>query len=319
MYWPYLRSKENEILAVRELTTLLASNQLVVPIYKPTTANDITRRRLDGIASGGVRFAWIVNSDDGKPPPTQTASEALLDFILGQHPTMAFPAIEIRPRTLPTDIRSFARKYAKHQCVIVHRDHLLSAAAITAALAALGQAPIHVFIHGGTSTAVQVALSAGNTILIRDGFSRQPTNGAYPPRTNFDDLLFTYGSHGHQGFGDFGPLGDIFISGGATPSHVALHLTEATAGQAIVCHHFVSSVSTTVDVATKYLDAVRQLCGCTGAPPGGAFGTAGVANFHNSYRTAHYPGLGLPKRWSLKHHIELVQSHLVQVGSRAFV
>lgn len=318
MYWPYLRTKENELLAVRELAGS-PLGKLVAPIYKPTSATASTRNRLIAIAAAGVRFAVIVNPDEGKPIPTSVDVRAMLAAILAVHPTQAFPAIEVLPTTSLAELSAFTVRYAAYQCVIVHRDHILPASKLNAALSGLGVPAVQVFLDGGTPTSLRGGVVTGGNVLLRDGFQRHTPNGNYPPVTNFDDLLYTYASGGMSGFGDFGPLGDIYVTGGAAPSHVALHLTQPANGPTLTCRHFVSTSPIATDVRTKYLNALAQLCAFTGAPPAGAFTTTGVADFHTSHAAAHYPGLGLPKRWSLKHHIELVERHLVANGVAPFV
>ena len=65
MYFPYLRGKQYEILAVRE-SEFLSSNR-IVPVFEPTTRSNLSRFRT--IAENQVKFAIIVNSDNGAPPP----------------------------------------------------------------------------------------------------------------------------------------------------------------------------------------------------------------------------------------------------------
>ena len=319
MYWPYLRSKENEVLAFRELAPTLSASNLTVPIYKPTSKSPTLRKRLDAIAMSGGRFALIVNSDDGKPPPMRSEVESLLDPLVQSHPLKAMPAIELRPMTSLGEVSSFAAKYASSQCVVVHRDHMFSAAAVNTALAPLSSPAVHVFLQGSAPAAVVASVNAVGKVLIRDGFKRHTPNGNYPPHTNFDDLVYHY-KVSWDGFGDFGPLGDIFIKGGAQPSHVALHLTHPSSGPTIVCRHFVSTVSPGgTDTATKYFDALNQLCSFTGSPPPSPFDTAGVNDFLQNHAAGHYPNLGLPKRWSLKHHVEMMQRILLVNKAVPFV
>ena len=62
MYFPFLRSYQNEVLAVRDLATILAGTQNIVPVFEPV------RERADDfvtIANAGVRICIIENPNRG--------------------------------------------------------------------------------------------------------------------------------------------------------------------------------------------------------------------------------------------------------------
>lgn len=317
MYWPYFRSKTNEVLAIRDLAPSLTD--IVVPIIKPATSVSSLQARVAEIVQKGLRVAIVVNSDEGAPVPTHVAVKSMIAALERHTPDKIFPAFEIDAGTTGLALNRFCKSHSQSQTVIIHRNHHIPPAAFVSPFSNLALPPVHIFFEKGIAVSTINAITSSRKVLLRDGFQKQAVNGSYPSSSNFGDLIYQYGSSGCHGFSDCGPVGDVFQSGGSAPSHVALHLTENVPGPTLACNHFVSAVSTTANTETKYFDALDQLVQYTGSPGRGQFATAGVADFCGSQTTAHFPGLGLPKRWSIKHHVEMVHNILVSNGTLAFV
>ena len=72
MYFPYLRGKEEELIAVREADFL---SHLIIPVFEPTNPlNQRGRNNWLRVVGAGRRFAVIVNSAHGNPPPPPHAT-----------------------------------------------------------------------------------------------------------------------------------------------------------------------------------------------------------------------------------------------------
>jgi hypothetical protein len=319
MYWPYLRGKQEEVLGVKAIFPVLKSSPLIVPIYSPVNTSNATLNRFLDIAKSGGRIAVIINPADGDPVPKIADVITLVDDVLKQYPNKIFPSIEIRDGTTVNDISSFAKKYSKSQCSVIHRDHSIGAQSVVQALSTLSIKPVHVFVDGQAPSGMKKSIGSSLSIILRDGFKKQASNGLYKRSSVFDDLVYSYGSMSYNGFGDFATIGDIFTVGGSEPSHVALHLTEPVTAPAvrIDCNHFVSTSSVSSDVAVKYANALSLLMKHTGRPPRAPLNTQGTKEFHAT--TAKYPGLGKPKRFSLMHHIELMHSIITAAGAKPIV
>jgi hypothetical protein len=317
MYFPYLRGKQEEQFAVLEST---AGADLVLPVFEPTSDSNAHARRYERIAASGKRLALIVNSAHGRPAPAPGAIGRMIQAIDGTSPGAVLPAYEIRANSTAADVQAFCAGYADRRIVLVHRSNVLPLNTLAAALQPLTEDPVHVLLEGGAPLPVIRTLRGIGTVLLRDGFERHPTNGAYPARTAFDDLTYTYDTLGYQGMGDFSIVGDLYSIGGGAAKHVALHLTEAVSGPTLVTNHFVSRTAPTKgNVQGKYFDALQQLVSHTQEPPAPAFRTSGVGKYHQSHRNRHFPNLGPPKRWSMMHHFELVDRELRARGATPFV
>ena len=321
MYFPYLRGKTFEILAVRELGSSL--DDRIIPVFEPTTdpseSYARTRNAFRRLAEESKRFSVIVNSDSGEPPPPTSELVDIVHEIEADLPNILMPAFEIRPGQPVSQIASFSREFASQRCIIVHRNHTLSDSAVENALDSLSHPAVHIFLEGSIPVNVIDGISAAGKVLLRDGFKRRVPNASYPPRSNFGDLLFTYESRGYDGLSDFSIIGDYYSAGGGPAKHVAIHLTEDE-GNTIVANHFVSTTPPQKgDDAAKYFSALKRLVSYVGEPLNANFDTRGMQCYYDSYVNAHYPGLGKLKQWSLMHHMEIFGRRLKAMNARSFI
>ena len=90
MYFPYLRGKQYEVLAVRD-SSFLSGNR-IIPVFEPTTLSGPTFNRFQDIAEKGVKFSIIVNSASGVPPPRQATTIKVLKDLESLVPGAVLPA-----------------------------------------------------------------------------------------------------------------------------------------------------------------------------------------------------------------------------------
>ena len=299
MYFPYLRSKREEVLAVLEANFL---GNLTIPILEPVQnlfnrngAPAITLTRLERATQHGRRFALITNSANGNDRPSIDHVHAAIDRLSDE---AVFPAFEIRGDTELPDVQGFAEQFAGRTCIVVHRNHVYSAQELGPALIALGE-PVHVLVDGEAASRLVFDLPACKRVLVRDGFDRQLRNADYPQRTNFDDLLHRVGDadFAFDGFGDFAIVGRQFMAGGGKANNIALHLTEVTQNT-VIAHHFVSRTAPNATQRQMYFDALEQLLeGVSGRLEFNTVGVAGVSSYRRSE-----PLPGSRKSETLEHH-----------------
>ena len=67
MYFPYLRGRQNELLAVRDCAGTIVSGGKIMPIIEPVRRNhENLARALRNYAEAGVPFILIVNPQVGE-------------------------------------------------------------------------------------------------------------------------------------------------------------------------------------------------------------------------------------------------------------
>ena len=82
MYFPYLRGKQYELLALKELSTLLGAENAVIPIIEPvrSTEGSGLDRCLDALSEAGCDFILIMNPSVGALQGEMAAGD-LIDYV----------------------------------------------------------------------------------------------------------------------------------------------------------------------------------------------------------------------------------------------
>lgn len=311
-YFPYLRGKQEELLALHELGDFLSTVGELCPIVepvkeikKPESKNPLKEYQRQ--VEAGYPIGFIMNPSHGEfrrtPEPTR---RALLQEHLAPHANF-IPTLLVAPTTPVTDLASFAATWQR-EVGIVHAGMFPHPEAIAATLQ--GRIKFQVFRRDRTNLVYRQQCSEGISVLLGDGFTRAERNKDYPEREFFSDLLYSHAQYGYGGFGDFLTQGDYFSPGGGAAIAVAIHLTNAVAGDLWV-HHFLSERKDGkgVDTPGKFLEALTKACTFIRSPENYCL-TRACRDFLELEANSHYPGLGRAKRISLKHHLELVGTAL---------
>ena len=314
MYWPYLNMRQQELLALVRVAPRVAGTRLIVPIIRPVTVSVRSHGQVIRVAQAGHRVALITNPGNG-PRPNSIMAE--LSAMPG---SPVLPTIELRNDVTRSDVASFSARYAGQRCVVIHRDHGFTPAALDGLLGGAAGNAIHVFVDGeGPDLPATYTPRGNHRVLVRNGFRACAPNGAYPPQSGFGGLAFSYSANGWSGFGDFATVGDnpIVPTGGGPANHHAFHLTETVRRPTVVCHHFVSTVRTNAGDRAKYQDSLRLLTAHVGTPPRVPFRTLGVDAFLATRGSG--SALAPPKGFSIAHHVEMLHDVISSAGAVPFV
>ena len=309
MYFPYLRARLAELLAIRDSHSL---TDLTVPIFEPVDENPLTYKRLQTAIDKERRFAVIVNSEHGIGAPP--ATEWVVNAIHKLQEERVFPAVEIRRDTDDVLVRDFATTFRGRTCVVVHRSHPHSLGRLSTCLGPLGQEIFHVILEGAVPVDSVRRLPGRACVLLRDGFKRTTPNKDYPPESDFDTHLYTFRKRGLDGFGDFTTVGDWFPERRpALASTLAYHLTEAEPPK-IVTKHFKSWSSTdSGDKHAQYGATREQILEYADRY---GINTQGIKEFRNHPR---WPNHASTKRYSIVHHLEVIEREMAKMGLTPFL
>ena len=224
MYFPYLRGKTFELLAVRDSEFLL--NNRILPVFEPIVCSDRACGQYLRIAKKGIRFSIIINSANGGPPPTRIETFQMFQYLENNAPDMIFPAFEIRTGQNIVELQNFTYEFKHKQCIIIHRNLTHTQKELEKTLSFFDHLPIHIFLNRHIPDDLINTLPARRKISLNDGFQKRIPNAIYQEDSYFDDLLFIHRDKGFDGFSDFSIIGDTYSLGGGAANHVALHLTE---------------------------------------------------------------------------------------------
>ena len=307
MYMPFLRGKQFELLAVRELAANLTATS-INPIIEPVRErSDALVRCLDELALFQVPTTVIVNprvgelaSDDGTGTllgvlENQQNSSNLrlgvcvrattnLDRVLSAVTSSSL-------RALPVDLihEEFSGDEGVHSFVATDSHHL---------------------VRGKEDARRYRPPLPGDHVKLADRFPVRKTNLEYvgaPPSLFTDDNVY-FQADGYAGFSDYLTIGEAYAEGGSSPRAVVIHLTYPDPDGSIWIRHFCStSNADTSDVAGKFEEAVAQLVRFTNER---GLRNSAIDAFVRYANQGAYPGLGMVKKLSIQNHLWLMKDAL---------
>lgn len=152
-----------------------------------------------------------------------------------------------------------------------------------------------------------------NKVLLDDKFEKQYRNADYQVETDefFSDDHLYYKDDGYIGFSDYSVIGNEFLEAGFAPYAVAIHIVYFDVDNTLRVKHFVSNSNEDIsNPALKFYEAVSKLASWYNDESTSVEATLGLETFLKHFRQETYPGLGIVKKLSLMHHVELMGKYL---------
>ena len=307
MYFPILRGRQFELLALREcVSNHILSNQ-IIPIVEPVKASSTYTKTVDSFIKAGKSIAIIRNPQVGSwvkdlkkennDKIREHASEQLKDtnVISSFYVTSklsdsielaAKNGISISSLLLLCNNPEYIDNYEK-----VIGDHI----------------PLYNVIPDKGDFRRRIR---PNRVMCEDHFPKQTRNIDYLDiETEFfsSDHLY-YADDGYKGFSDYSVVGEEYNETGFAPYAVAIHIVYFDEKNILRIAHFVSDSNDDIsDPARKFSEAVKKLVDWN---KNLKLDTIGIREFEAAYYNKTYPGLGIVKKYSIMHHLELMSKYL---------
>lgn len=308
MYLPYLRGKQFELLALRETVALLSANRHnVSPIIEPVKSSTSTlEKAVRELAIKEINFNVILNPSVGD---LCTNNDLILNALRGslrgyENYQIAFL---INSDQSWRQIDSILKKvdFEHGGISLIHNCQFND---ISDRIDRIPNVKYHI-VNYNTTRRYHRSFPAGTKISLDDYFKSQLKNADYSKNVDeaYTDEHLYFSDEGFHGFSDYLTLGVAYQEGGFLPYAVAIHLTYPEAGSgAIRIRHFVcDSVDDNSDVPGKFREALEKLISWVRRE---GLTSSAIEEFEELYDSGHFPGLGVVKKLSIKHHIELVLS-----------
>lgn len=308
MYYPLLRGRQFELIALRELATENILQGFVTPILEPVkeSNNNLTiATRIFGETNQSTYF--IVNPLVGELPGDNVHYINLLrdfnntniraTFHYRNNSAYILQSIDdhgfencmiICPTDTTTDDQAF--------CAMVQNPAISSICV---------EAP-------GRNRSLHRFLKDLHKDYVRldDLFEKQLNNSAFLDITEhrFSEEHLYYTEEGFTGFGDYTVLPSEYIDGGSTPRAVVIHLTYLKNDSEIWIRHFTSNTNDSIaNVQGKFAEAAHKAVSfCRDSN----ITNSAIRELEEYYDTQHYPGLGTIKKISIKNHLLVVSDYL---------
>lgn len=315
MYFPYLRGKQYELLALKELSTLLGEQQRVVPIIEPvrSAAGSGLDRCLVALMDSSVDFVLVTNPSVGELRNPLVAPD-IADYLTHQDRSASWNLGLLIDEN--TDVGALIASYRanaagpRRRLTLIHKGIAGALSELPSYTSDLRR-EADVIDDRWRRRYFRDLLATSRGITLRDGFPGEERNSAYLSKDESvftDDHLF-YSEESWYGFSDYLTIGDSYSDGGFTPRAVAIHWTyEPLLGGPVMIRHFTSvSNGDTSNVGGKFLEAAGKLVAFLDVQDIHTQ-AAEVMRAHVANNT--YPGLGIVKKLSIQNHLELMSGIL---------
>ena len=310
MYFPYLRGKQFELIALREFAIQYPNTEQIIPIIEPvkSTFNGLTTAARI-MFEQNLRFALVLNPADGdfKRITKDILSEI---SILSENMEKWIPTFLYQNNG--ETILSAIQDQELNNVMVIFKNGIDISDSI---LNFLSHSQIQYIVNGDPNSRItmrRLSLLENKRIIRLDNcFAEQPRNVDYLniPEDKFTEQHRFYSDDHFYGISDYTALPKDFIDGGMLPYAVAIHMTYEKNQDEIYVRHFVSDTNDDQsNIQRKFFEAATKLkYFLTDRTK-----TTAINELITLLDDEKYPGLGVIKKLSIKNHIELMNSILTE-------
>lgn len=314
MYFPYLRGRQYELLALRDLVSSNLIGTHTVPIIEPVKLSPTLVNTMGDFIEKKHPLAVIFNPSVGtflkdcnnakECSKTEKYVQRYLEHFLD---VSIIKSLIMQGNTLQIIERFEKKGINKNDLLIVNtnRDFLdMYDVAFNA------HPPKYVLTPDESVFRRRVHQ---HKVLLDDKFEKQKRNSDY---SHCDDEFFSddhlhYKEDNFEGFSDYSVVGNEYLEAGFAPYAVAIHIVYFADDQSLRIKHFVSESNEDIrNPALKFHEALTKLYNWFRSTPQPVKCTKGLEILLEHYEKKTYPGLGTVKKLSIMHHIELMSKHL---------
>jgi len=308
MYYPFLRARQFELIALRELATEKQTQGFVIPILEPVknTFNSLTLANQVFVENDQEAYL-VLNPLLGE---VTEDNSLLLEYFNGLDNRSFRPAFHYRQNV--SIIRKQIEESDLQDCMLLCQNDIN-----------LDESGLKDLFNTNQVKAIMVADPDKNRALRRflanlgkdfirldDLFEKQSRNQDFLDITahRFSEEHLHFNSEGYNGFADYTVLPSEYIEGGSTPRAVVIHFTYQHNNE-IWIRHFTSDTNDSIaNVQGKFAEAAEKAvnyCRLNGLK------NSAISELEDYFDQQHYPGLGTVKKLSIKNHLLVVSSCLL--------
>ena len=308
MYYPLLRARQFELIALRELATEEAIQGVIIPVLEPVkeTHNNLTLAHK--LFQDKCQTAYlIVNPTIGELAGDGTF---YLEYLSELENSKFLPAFHYKNNS--NFIIQCIENFGLNDCLIICQNdvnpddlefrQLVSKNEVTSLNVSdpNRNRNLHRFIKGLDK----------NYIRLDDLFEKQVRNSDYLKiqEHRFSEEHIYYVEDGFNGFSDYTVLPSEYIDGGSTPRAVVIHLTYLNGENQVWIRHFTSETNDSIsNVQGKFAEAAEKAVGYCRQK---GLNNSAISELMSYYDNEHYPGLGTVKKISIKNHLLVISQFL---------
>lgn len=312
MYFPYIRGRQYELLALKELLVNEKLSEHITPIIEPVKLSSTLSKAMEEFVKRNRNLCVICNpavgsfNSDMKDDEKNINKQKFMDLLS----TMQIIKSHIIKKNSASILSSWEKNRGQNKTdwyvINTNRDYLSNYLEVFDI-----EAPKMSFIPDESAFRRKIRK---NCSLLEDRFNKRERNSDYadnPDEFFSEDHLF-YKDDGFEGFSDYSIIGEDYLESGFAPYAVAIHIVYFDEEMNLRVHHFVSDSNNDIqNPAGKFYEAVKKLNDWV--KDNDITPTTSLQVFIDHYNNQTYPGLGSVKKLSLMHHLELIGQYLDEV------
>ena len=309
MYYPYLRARQFELIALRELASENFIQNLITPIFEPVKDTFNNLNLASKIFREKDLTAYlIVNPSVGE---RSGDIDDYLNYLITDEGKNLKPAFHYNRNS--EYIREAVQQYDLNECMLICYCNFSEDDQFRALCEENFVSHIVLFEpHKYRSLDRYLKGLEKNYVTMNDSFERQIKNADFLdiPAHKFTEEHLFYKGEGYQGFCDFTVLPSEYVEGGSTPRAVAIHLTYVNeqAENQIWIRHFTSITNDSIaNVQGKFAEAAQKAINFSEKQN---LNNSAITELKDYYVNGKYPGLGTVKKISIKNHLSIVSDYL---------
>lgn len=319
MYFPYLRGRQNELLCLRELLDAGKLSKKVIPIIEPVKFSSTLFSTLSKFIEMNCPVIVVRNPKVGSFRDELAEMRNKIEMETDEKVKEKLKLIVDGYQKVWND-KQLQRAYLVDDDVIVKIENNKINAQDTVMIN-LDRGNYHYYEEYGEEilgkyTVVPKGgdfedIVEDDIIALDDSYRKAKRNIDYieMPDETFSRNHLVYKKRGFVGFSDFSIVGKEYEESGFAPVAIAIHIVYFGSREEVRVHHFVSETNERYsDPARKFEEAMIRLKGWENfsAIPK----TVGLNQLVECYDMGKFPGLGVIKKYSLMHHIQMMGDYL---------
>lgn len=313
MYFPYIRGKQYELIALRELVESDLLSRHIIPIVEPiklipslvsAMLNYIQKEHPIAIVQNPSVGQFEHDIKNARVNPDARYRQLFLEHLNRNEITKAI----IMKRDADVILKLWNKQGVnKEETLVINsqRDYLDTYKRVFSS-----DIPKYTLIPNDSSfdKAVQ-----GKKVLFRDRFTKKPRNADYVDASDefFSEDHLNYQSEGYEGFSDYSIIGGEYQKPGYAAYAIVIHIVYFDDNDILRIKHFVSDSNESIkDQPMKYYQALKKLYTwhSEGLKPKNE--STGLNTFLQHYKDQSFTNLGVIKKLSIMHHLEIMGKHL---------
>lgn len=315
MYYPYLRGRQNELLCLRELLEKDKLSKTVIPIIEPVRWSSTFFLTIKKFIEKDREIIIIKNPEVGSFLKEYREKNAKIEKLESSEKKEKQKKIVEEYKELLKDPHIISA-YINNQKLLQRIDDK-SIDLTNKYVINKNRGDFRTYEEYGELIDAKIAfvqnsidfLDAveGDKVLLEDCFTKAPRNVDYIENEVefFSKNHLVYKKRGYTGFSDFSIVGDEYEESGFAPLAVAIHVIYFNEKNNLMVRHFVSDSNENIsDPGGKFGEAVEKLA--KWVESSNIKRTEGLDELLDYYKSGKFPGLGVIKKLSIKHHIELI-------------